>query len=137
MVEKWYWELENKFPNIKCHQMIVMPNHFHCIIQATPVGADLCVCPPPQHQQTDLAEQPDVLGEHVGSAIPTVVQWFKTMSTNEYIRGVKLQNWPRFDGKLWQRNYYEHIIRDENAFRNISNYIVNNPVKWNGDKFYL
>jgi REP element-mobilizing transposase RayT len=38
--------------------------------------------------------------------------------------------------KLWQRNYYEHIIRDEKSHKNISNYIVNNPEKWEKDKFY-
>jgi hypothetical protein len=46
MVEKWYHELENKFPDKKCHEMVVMPNHFHCIIEnVVPVGADLRVCP--------------------------------------------------------------------------------------------
>lgn len=38
--------------------------------------------------------------------------------------------------RIWQRNYYEHIIRTEKAYRNISNYILNNPKKWNEDKFY-
>ena len=75
------------------------------------------------------------LGEHMGSPLRMVVQWFKTMSTNEYIRGVKTLNWPPFDGKLWHRNYYEHIIRDETSYNNIANYIINNPAKWNEDKF--
>jgi REP element-mobilizing transposase RayT len=39
-------------------------------------------------------------------------------------------------GKLWQRNYYEHIIRNEQSYQNISNYIINNPAKWGADKFY-
>ena len=39
-------------------------------------------------------------------------------------------------GKFWQRNYYEHIIRTEQAYQNISNYIINNPSKWNDDKFF-
>ncbi len=43
MVEKWYDELENKCTDIRCHEMIVMPNHFHCILEN--VGADLRVCP--------------------------------------------------------------------------------------------
>ena len=43
MIEKWYYELMNKFPDIKCDEMIVMPNHFHCIVEI--VGADLRVCP--------------------------------------------------------------------------------------------
>ena len=41
-----------------------------------------------------------------------------------------------FDEQLWQRNYYEHIIRDDKAYLNISNYIINNPQKWGEDKFH-
>ena len=40
-------------------------------------------------------------------------------------------------GKLWQRNYYEHIIRNEQAYQTISEYIINNPAKWKGDKFFI
>ena len=123
MVEKWFNELKNKFPDIQCHTMVVMPNHFHCIVQN--VGADLRVCP-------DDSESNQ--GEHVGSPLPVVVQWFKTMTTNEYIRGVKNKNWQRFNGKLWQRNYWEHIIRNENEYQQIAEYILQNPKKWAIDK---
>jgi len=63
-----------------------------------------------------------------------IVQWFKTMTTNEYIRGVKTLGWRRFDGKMWQRNYWEHIIQDDQSFENISKYIINNPKNWDTDK---
>jgi len=66
-----------------------------------------------------------------------VVQWFKTMTTNEYIRGVKTMGWTPFNGKLWQRNYWEHIIRNEKSYQTISDYIINNPAKWINDKFYI
>jgi len=56
------------------------------------------------------------------------------MTTNEYIRGVKSLDWEPFDGKLWQRNYWEHIIRNPNAYESISKYIINNPKKWDDDK---
>ena len=149
MIEKWYYELENKFSDIKCHKMIIMPNHFHCIIEN--VGADPRVCPninkitkPTSGGQslTILGEQPlptldeqslVLLDEHIGSPLHSVVQWFKTMSTNEYIRGVKTKNWRRFNGKLWQRNYWEHIIRNEKSYHTISDYIRNNPQKWDDD----
>ncbi len=65
-----------------------------------------------------------------------IEKWFKTMSTNEYIRGVKNLGWAPFNGKLWQRNYYEHIIRNEKSYKNISKYIKNNPIKWAENKFY-
>jgi len=74
------------------------------------------------------------MGPPQGSPLGTVMQWFKTMSTNEYIRGVKTLDWKRFDGKLWQRNYWEHIIRDERSYNAIRKYIINNPRKWDVDK---
>jgi putative transposase len=142
MIAKWYKELEHKFPEIKCLESIVMPNHFHCIIEI--VGADLRVCP---NEIADLSDCPNknttldvknknIEGEHIGSPLHRVVQWFKTMSTNEYIRGVKTLGWQTFNGKLWQRNYFEHIIRNESSYQKISNYINNNPSKWEEDKFF-
>ena len=147
MIAKWYYELENKFTDIRCHQMVVMPNHFHCIIEN--VGADLRVCPENNiadgntnnivdgniqvEHRNILGEHGNILGEHVGSPLHRVVGWFKTMTTNEYIRGVKTLGWEPFDGKLWQRNYWEHIIRNENDYNRISNYIINNPLQWEKD----
>ena len=61
---------------------------------------------------------------------------FQSIVTVEYIRGVKNKKWKPFDGKLWQRNYWEHIIRNEKSYNTISEYIKNNPKKWNDDKFY-
>ena len=82
----------------------------------------------------------DLSGEHIGSPlrricpnIPEMIQWFKTMSTNEYIRGVKSGKFPPFEKSIWQRNYYEHIIRTENDLNNIRLYIKENPNTWNRD----
>jgi len=63
------------------------------------------------------------------------IGWFKTLTTNEYIRGVKTLNWKRFDNKLWQRSYHDHIIRNGYAYYNISKYIKENPENWKKDKF--
>jgi len=137
MIKKWYYELENKFPDIKCREMVVMPNHFHCIIENVTVGADPRVCPnTTTNPNPSLGEQSKPLGEHIGSPLHCVVQWFKTMTTNEYIRNVKSNNWKRFDGKLWQRNYWEHIIRNEKAYFNIANYINKNPENWVTDTLH-
>ena len=81
--EKGVTHRDIKFPDIKCDEYIVMPNHCHAVIMN--VGADLRVCPEPDTHQ-DAHE-----GEHIGSPLPTIVQWFNTMTTNEYIRGVKQQ----------------------------------------------
>ena len=161
MIEKWYVELENKFPDIECGEYMVMPNHFHAIIENIGankpglgdgaadghVGADLRVRPNDPNERngskingsgfgddmSGLADGVGGWGEHIGSPLHRVVQWFKTMSTNEYIRNVKTNNWPRFDGKLWQRNYWEHIIRNQKSYQRISDYIINNPKNWDTD----
>jgi REP element-mobilizing transposase RayT len=62
------------------------------------------------------------------------MQWFKTMTTNEYIRCVKTHAWPLFDGRLWQRNYYEHVIRSEESLNRIRQYILDNPARWEFDR---
>ena len=56
------------------------------------------------------------------------------MTTNEYIRNVKQNNWKPFDKKLWQRNYYDRIIRNEKELDKIRKYIFENPLKWELDK---
>ena len=147
MIEKWYFELMNKFPDIQCDEHIVMPNHFHCVIHN--VGADLRVCPNNTGQSRNMGHLQNIgyshvivptlksgeykMGEHIGSPLQNVVQWFKTMTTNEYIRHVKQNGWKPFNGKLWQRNYYEHIIRNEDDLNQIREYIMNNPWKWDLD----
>ncbi|MCK4396605.1 transposase [candidate division WOR-3 bacterium] len=120
LVEKWWLKLPDKFPNIELDYYVVMPNHFHGIISI--VGADPCVCPD------------NLTGEHAGSPLHSIMQWFKTMSTNEYIRGVKQLGWMPFNKKFWQRSYYEHIIRNEKELNRIREYIQNNPLKWELDR---
>ena len=68
MIKKWYCELENKFLDIKIQEMVVMPNHFHCIIEniGNNVGADLRVCP----NKNISNKQNNISGEHIGSPLP-------------------------------------------------------------------
>lgn len=91
-------------------------------------------------QPGDIEERDDIGQSRriapTGSSINRVIQWFKTMTTNEYIHGVKNHSWQPFNGKLWQRNYYEHIIRDEKSYQRISEYIVNNPGDLQKDKLF-
>lgn len=69
-------------------------------------------------------------------SLPDVVHRFKTMTTKRYIDGVKNNGWKSFDKRLWQRNYYEHIIRNEEDLLKIREYIANNPLNWLRDKNY-
>lgn len=71
----------------------------------------------------------NLFGEIAGSPLRDIVGWFKTMTTNEYIANVKNNIFPPFDKKIWQRNYYEHIIRDERDYIETKEYILNTPLK--------
>ncbi|MFH1090911.1 MAG: hypothetical protein V1742_05005, partial [Pseudomonadota bacterium] len=55
-------------------------------------------------------------------------------TTKEYIRGVREDGWPPFPGRLWQRNYYEHVIRTDEEFNRICEYILANPLLWEMDR---
>lgn len=59
---------------------------------------------------------------------------FKSIATREYIHGVKKHGWPLFVKKLWQRNYFEHIVRHEGELNLIRKYIIDNPTRWSIDR---
>lgn len=65
-----------------------------------------------------------------------IMKWFKTQTTNEYIRGVKRGWYPAFDQHIWQRSYYDHIVRSRAEYRQIWQYIEENPLKWELDCYY-
>lgn len=138
MVKKWVIETNNKFKNTIIDEYIIMPNHLHLIITiiTPPIETD---------QHSCLKKNIAVEGEHIGSPlqenyvhprieISIIITWLKTMTTNEYINGVKNEIYAPFNKHLWQRNYYERIIRNENEFNKIREYIINNPVNWLNDE---
>ena len=63
-----------------------------------------------------------------------MLQAFKSMTTVEYIRGVKQYGWSSFPGRLWQRNYYERVIRNEDELNRVREYVAENPSNWATDK---
>jgi REP element-mobilizing transposase RayT len=156
MVEEEWLKLPQRFNNIKLHKYIVMPNHFHAILEITAtqnkmennVGVSLVDTQNDVDTRNDVDTQNDVdtrnddltqTGQPQGIAptnktVGDMVGAFESITTVEYIRGVKQNGWQPFDGKLWQRNYWEHIIRNENEYNRISQYIINNPSKWENDK---
>jgi putative transposase len=162
MVESEWLKLPERFPNIVLHEYIVMPNHFHAILEIVPatnpdaVGATLVVAQNVVAQNTvdvqnnvaqntvDAVGAPLVVAQNVvaqNTVAPTktvgdMVGAFQSIVTVNYIHGVKTLNWTPFNGKLWHRNYWEHIIRDEQSYQTISDYIINNPSNWANDKFF-
>ncbi|MCG8625237.1 MAG: hypothetical protein MJE68_24970 [Proteobacteria bacterium] len=59
---------------------------------------------------------------------------FKSLTTTQYIRGIKEKNWKRFDKKLWGTRFHEHVIRTESALQSIRADIQNNSQKWEFDR---
>ena len=66
-------------------------------------------------------------------SLSDVVHRFKTLTTKRYIDGVKQLRWAGFAGRLWQRNYFEHVIRNEESMNRIRQYILDNPARWEFD----
>lgn len=138
MTNNEWMKIPERFTNVQLHEYVVMPNHFHAIMQI--VGATLVVAQndtDAQNTVDDKKGQPQGIAP-TGKPKPVgdMVGAFQSIVTVEYIRGVKQLGWQSFNGKLWQRNYWEHIIRDEQSHQRISDYIINNPQNWNNDKFY-
>jgi len=108
-----------------------MPNHFHGIITLNfkIVGATLVVAQETTNDRAGTRPAPTretTIGDIVGA--------FKSITTEQYINGINTKNWKPFKGKLWQRNYYEHVIRNEDELNEIRQYIIDNPAKWDMDE---
>ena len=111
--------------NVELLEYVIMPNHMHGIIllNDSPVGAH---CNVPLHEP-----QIEQFGKSTKNSIPTIVKLYKSVVTKQINI---LRNMPGVP--VWQRNYYEHIIRNEKSYYQISEYIRNNPIKWQDDRYY-
>lgn len=141
MIDNQWQKLKNKF-GVDLDKYTIMPNHLHGIIVISDCkgicrGAPMCA---PKYQSGHMDKtksgQTRGRGQTCGSAptLGNIIQWFKTMTTNYYIQGVKKHDWPWFPGRLWQRNYFERIIRGQSELNKIRSYIINNLRNWDRDK---
>ena len=146
------------FQNVELDEFVIMPNHLHGIIlivnnsevegevlanqdflqSRSEVEGEALAISNDQNQQ-NLSRQcfaPTVnTGETIKingtkpQSLAAIIQNYKSVSTRQINRINKAQG-----SVIWQRNYYEHIIRDEEALNNIRQYIFNNPINWVEDK---
>ena len=133
--------------NVVLHEFVVMPNHIHGIIEI--------LYPKESSNIVSAFKSPSqTIGAIVrGYKIATIKRIKKIVKRTEESKGVDSKGELQFaptattvptattreiikslDYKIWQRNYYEHIIRDEKAYINISNYIIENPLNWEEDQ---
>lgn len=135
MVQSVWDELPAHYPGVAIDAFVVMPDHIHGVVRlCDPVGAGPRACPvfvgngDGGGQAQGPAPTPEP--EPKPMSLPDVVHRIKTLTTKRYADGVAQGGWPRFPGKLWQRNYYEIIVRDAAALANIRVYIRDNPAHW-------
>jgi putative transposase len=117
-------------PYVKLYEdeFVIMPNHGHGIIwiEEEAWGGGGGRAPPPPPPPPPTAEQ---FGKPVKGSIPTIVRAYKSAVTYA-INAVQNMH----GAVLWQKNYYEHVIRNDRALNNIRRYIVNNPFRWQLDR---
>jgi len=122
MVAQCWHELAAHFPHLELDEFVVMPNHVHGIIT---VGAQFIA--PDDHG----AINPGAINPGAMNRAPTglgeIVRSFKAVATRRIRQAGVL-------AFAWQRNYYEHIIRDEASLNRIREYIANNPLQWALDR---
>ena len=107
------------FPAVIPDEFIVMPNHIHGIV-AIPNNRRGTACRAPT-----AAER---FGYPVAGSLPTIVRSFKSAATKSI---KQLRETP--GSPVWQRNYYEHVIRSETALNRIRQCILDNPANWDQD----
>ena len=131
MIQSVWNELPQHYTGVEVDEFVVMPNHVHGIIILN-VGAGPSACP--DNMQPELqARKGQPRGVAPTLSLPDLVHRFKSLTTSRYRLGVTQNGWLTFPGRLWQRNYYEHIIRNENDLDEIREYIINNSLKWELD----
>jgi len=144
IAEKCWNEMPSHFPHVRLDEFIVMPNHIHGILIITPVGAKNfspiaanTYAPVETNNYSPLRvknhspHRPRGTSKTIGS----VIRGFK-IGVTKWCRKKNRQNIPYSDTikGLWQRNYFDHIIRDDEFLNRIREYIIQNPMQWEFDR---
>lgn len=143
IVTQCWIDIPNHFPNVILHEFIIMPNHLHGIIELTSANVGVQNFEP-LRETPRINQYQKIIPHSIGSVVRGfkigVTKWYrdkiKSMIENKMPREGYLQI-SIYENKIWQRNYHEHIIRNEESYLKISSYVINNPINWKEDKFYM
>ncbi|MGA7829147.1 MAG: transposase [Geobacteraceae bacterium] len=137
------------FSNVEMDTFVVMPNHFHAVLKITDstVGAKQGVSASPGFECISEYERGDfVKGGNKGEAGESCASPLRPQGTQRGSLGAIVQNFKSVSTRkinvlrdnpgvpVWQRNYFEHVIRDERELEHLRRYIRENPLKWDLDE---
>jgi len=146
IVQNWWEEIPVHFPNVETGAFVIMPNHVHGIIYifgerrgtaSYPKGVSV-----PEEDGVNTFSQNNVMsGENLGGETPPLQQFNGTPTLGQIVAYFKYQSTKEMNKvenvgvvtKFWQRNFYEHIIRNETDLQNKTDYIESNPLLWDED----
>lgn len=122
--------------NVVLHEFVVMPNHFHSIIEIKFQKGNNEIGKFQSPSQTVGA----IIRGYKIAAIKKIKDYIlgkeKSKGELQFAPTAPTEKIKELDFKIWQRNYYEHIIRNDQSYERISDYIRDNPKRWKEDKFY-
>ena len=120
IVQECWNEILVHFPHVSIDAFVIMSNHVLGILVIHDLGSRGTIYRAP----TPTTEQ---FGKPTAGSLPTIIRTFKSAITRRAGRELNL-------GNIWQRNYYEHILRDQADYERIAGYILDNPVNWDKDE---
>jgi len=127
IVESEWQRLEKRFRTIQLGVWVVMPNHFHGIIIISETENSWR-----KVENGVNSSAVEHFGSPVSGSIATIVRSFKSSVTQRYQWAAQSST-----TKVWQRGFYDHVIRSEEDYGNVHDYIVNNPIKWSEDENFI
>ena len=135
-VKQWKW-LEEQYPYIYSHAFVVMPNHVHAVLE---INRDLPI--QPDIDINDVGTGRDLSDKKRTSHDLSLQQPIKIKPLSQLIGAYKTTTSKQihllgYDDFKWQRSFHDHIIRNDKSYQNIIDYINENPIKWENDKYFM
>ncbi len=127
ITETCWQAIPDHFSRVQLDRFVVMPNHLHGIIFITDTCRGTALpCPYPTMQPEE-----GKFGQSIVGSLPTIVGSFKSAATKQINMMRNASGTP-----VWQRNYYDHIVRNEESLHRLRQYIQNNPFSWQKDQLH-
>ncbi|MDR1679340.1 MAG: transposase [Prevotellaceae bacterium] len=124
MANDCWLEIPQHYQNVVLHEFVIMPNHIHGILEIADVGVEY------------FRPDNETGNKRVENIRPLRRPNCEPGTIGAIVRGFKIGVTKQIGYSIWQRNYHEHIIRNQNRHAIIVDYINNNPAKWENDRFY-